>query len=331
MIDNLKDLELKYPTRLSHNELKQNIKQIYEKYIRRKEEAILDSVAIAAGLSIEMLQERINPQILEAFRLQYPNLDMENLSSYSSEELQGIVNGIKGKYFEILIRDKLNSGDWIGDLHLEEGQQAILAESATQPGWDLKIVDADGNIIDHLQAKATDSIAYIKEALEKYDYPIIATDEAAEKLVDQIDEKIIDSNISDAAVENVTEETVGEMSESFLEDFFDHFNPLIPLAIIAITESSKVITGKYTLQKAIARSKNRTLKSMVSLGVGSIFAALDFGTISIPSSILTRFAIDRQENICFSSKLLKLHTIWLKKVISESNNEKTYFTLANSG
>lgn len=277
MINNLRDLELKYSTRLSHNKLKQNIKQIYQQYIRRKEEAILDSVALSAGLSIEMFQEKIDPQILEALRLQYPNRSIDSISSYSSEQLQGIVNGVKGKYFEVILRDKLNAGEWVGNLHLEEGQQAILAESATQPGWDLQIVDSDGNVINPLQAKATESAAYIKEALERCpNINIIATDEGAEKVIDQFTDRVIDSNISDATIEVATEEAVGEMSETFSEDFFDYFNPLMPLAIIGITEGYKVIIGKYTFQKAIERSKNRALKSIASLSIGSILVALVF-------------------------------------------------------
>lgn len=312
MVNNLKDLRSKYAINLSQDEIKQKVKHIYDKYIKRRQEAILDAAAIAAGLSVEMVQERINPQISEALRLQYPNLDIKDVPS---ENLQGVVNGVKGKYFEILLRDKLNSGEWVGDLHLEEGQQAILAESSTQPGWDIKIVDSDGEVIEPLQAKATDSVAYIKEHFERYpDIRVVATDEVAEKFGDQASSQVIDSDIPDSVIENSTQEAIDEVSESFLEDFFDHFNPLLPLTMIVGTEGYRVLIGKYTWQKAINKSKSRVSKSMASSGVGAILAALDFGIISIPSSVSVRFIIDREENMYFLSKLLKQYNVSLKRI-----------------
>ena len=313
MINNLEELKLKYSHNLSKDKIKQEIRYIYDKYIKRKQDTILDIISITTALSIEILQERINPQILEAIKLQYPNLDIENFSYYSSEQLQGIVNGVKGKYFEILVRDKLNSGERIGNLLLEENQKAILAESSTQPGWDLQIVDSNGKVIEFLQLKAVDSMAHIKEAIERYpNIDVIATDEVAEKFTNQLSSQIIDSDISDTALESTTKKAIGEISESFLEDFFDHFNPLIPLAIIGITESYRVIIGKYTFQRAIHKSKNRAFKSMASLGVGAMLSTLNFGAAAIPSSVLIRLAIDRQENTYFLSKLLKSHSVSLK-------------------
>ena len=45
--------------------------------------------------------------IREAFERQFPGMSVESLAGSSPEYLQGIVNGVKGKYFEILIRDRL--------------------------------------------------------------------------------------------------------------------------------------------------------------------------------------------------------------------------------
>ena len=312
MLNNLKDLKSKYAVNLSQDEIKQKIKHIYGEYMKRRQETILDAAAIAAGLSVEIIQERVDPQILEALRLQYPNL---NIKEIPPENLQGVVNGVKGKYFEVLLRDKLNSGEWVGDLHLEEGQKAILAESSTQPGWDIKIVDSNGEVIELLQAKATDSVAYIKEHLERYpDIRVVATDEVAEKFVDQASSQVIDSDILDSVIENSTQEAIDEVSESFLEDFFDHFNPLIPFTMIVGSEGYRVIIGKYTLQKAINKSKSRVLKSIASSGVGAILAVLGFGIISIPSSAFVRFVIDRRKNMYFLSKLLKQYNVSLKRI-----------------
>lgn len=55
----------------------------------------------------------------------------------------------------------------MGDIHLEPGQVAALAESATQPGWDLQILNADGTVAGELQLKATDSLSKEKSKYEE--------------------------------------------------------------------------------------------------------------------------------------------------------------------
>ena len=50
----------------------------------------------------------------------------------------------------------------------------------SQPGWDIQILNADGTVDQVLQAKATESVSYVKEALEKYpDIEIVTTEEVA--------------------------------------------------------------------------------------------------------------------------------------------------------
>ena len=91
---------------------------------------------------------------------------------------KGFLSAWKGKYFEVLVRDELNAGEWVGDIHLEPGQTALLAESAIQPGWDLQIINSDGSVAQELQLKATESLSYVKEALERYpDIGVLTTDE----------------------------------------------------------------------------------------------------------------------------------------------------------
>ena len=109
------------------------------------------------------------------------------MAGRSPEELAGFVNGWKGKLFEVDVRDRLNAGEWVGDLHLEPSQTAQLAASATQPGWDLAIYDSHGAVVDQLQLKATDSLAYVKHALEQYPgIHVLTTAEVAQGVEDQL-------------------------------------------------------------------------------------------------------------------------------------------------
>lgn len=75
------------------------------------------------------------------------------IENYDDAELTGIVNGIKGKLFELRYVDYLNDG------HIPDGYQAILAESATNPGWDIAVLGADDSVAEEIQLKATDSVS----------------------------------------------------------------------------------------------------------------------------------------------------------------------------
>lgn len=107
-------------------------RQLYQRYIKEREETLLDAAASAASIQALFLADevdysQITPQMEEAFHLAYPDMDIGQLSGRDPEQLQGVLNGWKGKYFEVLVRDRLNDGEWAGDIHLELGQKAVLA------------------------------------------------------------------------------------------------------------------------------------------------------------------------------------------------------------
>ena len=140
-------------------------------YRTRKERAILELAALAADVSADNimnlgLEPGSAPQLLEAFELQYPHQSVERLREATEGQLQGWANGVKGKYFELLVAEKLNAGETVGDIKLLSGEVAKLAESTTQAGWDLAIVDEAGETVEEVQLKATDSLGYVKDALE---------------------------------------------------------------------------------------------------------------------------------------------------------------------
>lgn len=100
----------------------------------------------------------VDPRVIEAFHRQFPNMG-DSLSAFvrqhanNSDALRGVVSGIKGKLFELDYLEYLNHG------HLPAGCTAELAEAANQPGWDIVVHNAQGHVIDHLQAKASPTSA----------------------------------------------------------------------------------------------------------------------------------------------------------------------------
>jgi len=181
---------------------------LYVKYVRQRKEDIIDSIAVGYALEIitdgdEVDIDGMPDNVRQAFEQAFPNVPIETLNERSPEELGHLVNAWKGKLFEVEVQDQLNAGLQVGDWQLENGQRAELAESATQPGWDLKIVDEDGQVVDTFQLKSTDSDSYINYALERYpDVPIVATSDIA----NHADESVSVANISN-------EETTSQVND----------------------------------------------------------------------------------------------------------------------
>lgn len=131
---------------------------------------LLDTLVVG-GVSLATIvsnPSRVPADIEKAFELAYPGLAGAGESFADAadrlppEDLVGLVSGVKGKLFEVQLAAHLNDGN------LPDGLRAELAGSATQPGFDIQIVDEHDQVVDVLQAKATEAVAYVQEALERY-------------------------------------------------------------------------------------------------------------------------------------------------------------------
>ncbi len=278
--------------------MKENLRRLYDEYVKKRQQAVLEAAAAAAAVHALFLADRIDtsqitPQMEEAFRLAFPGKDIASLYEYSPEQLEGVVSAWKGKYFEVLVRDQLNSGEWVGDLHLEPGQVAVLADSPSQTGWDLQILNPDSSVAYELQAKATESLGYVKEALEKYpDIQVIVTDEALQNGTEALG-GVFNSGISDDAI---TEQIISPMESLFdtpWENLCETVLPFLPFILIVGSEGRMYMLGKKSAEQVLSGIVERSIKSGVSIGVGGLVAMMDGGLLSIPASILTRLGIDR--------------------------------------
>jgi hypothetical protein len=284
----LDDLHKKY----KHNDANR-INSIYEQYVKRKKESLKDSISAAAAVSSIFLNDGIDfdaltPQMREAFNISFPNKNIGNLELLDSEQLTGVLSNWKGKLFEIQVRDKLNSGELVGDIQLETGQYAELAEELNQPGWDLQIFNSDGAIAEALQLKATNSLSYINQAFEKYpDIDIISTSEISEMHSD-----LINSNISLEELEANLTEPLDPLFDSFGESVLDTFLPGLPFLIIALGEGRKVFVDKQTSDAMVNNILDRGLKTGISIGIGTIISWLT-GTwwIGTAATVYSRMAM----------------------------------------
>lgn len=171
----------------------------------RNKKELLDLLVVGGVTLSEIVRDPAETpvDVQRAFELAYPNLAersitfAEAVDRLPAEHLVGLVNGVKGKLFEIELVEHLNSGA------LPEGLHAELASSASQPGYDIRILDREGLVVDVLQAKATASTAYVREALERYpDIDVTTTSEVYAQLVALGQAaNVSDSGLSEAALQ----------------------------------------------------------------------------------------------------------------------------------
>ena len=105
---------------------KEALHDLAQEYRSQSERQILDVAALAADVPLYRvtnlgLEPDADPQLLEAFRRQYPNVSPESLIGSSEERLSGLANGVKGKYFK----------SWCAIVSTLE---SVLANSSWSPG-----------------------------------------------------------------------------------------------------------------------------------------------------------------------------------------------------
>ena len=174
------------------------------------------------------------------------------------------------------------------------GEVAELAEKTDQEGWDLRILDQARNVIEELQTKATESLSYVKEALEKYPgIRVITTQELEDEAAGMGESGSAD--ITDANLEAVVEGQLSEWGEGSITDMlhqgaeagFDAV-PFASAALIGATETGRVLMGRSTVKESLKRGGARLIRSAAYTAIGLAPAAVGAGIISIPTAMAFR-------------------------------------------
>ena len=233
---------------------------------RRRKDELLDLLVVGGITLSQALRDpaSVPENVQQAFALAYPNLaQTETISDavarMSSDELVGLVSGVKGKLFELELVDHLNNGG------LPDGYHAEIADSATQPGWDIRVLDEHGQVSELLQAKATESVQYVQEALQRYpDIDVTTTTEVHAQLTALgLAENVHGSGISEAALQAKVEAAAAHSDAAF--DASDLVPSSIGLAVIALSVFMK---KDASLREKGEHFGQRSAKAGVSAGVG---------------------------------------------------------------
>lgn len=253
--------------------------------------AVLGGYSVADILAGQVHDSDIDPEVIRAFHLQYPNaggfVDFVRSHSGDDDALAGTICGIKGKLFETEYVEWLNHG------HLPEGAVAELASSPTQEGWDVVIKDSSGHVLDQLQLKATESLSYIKEALAAHpDIDVVTTHD----VFDHLDVSGIADHVTVAEFSNgqLTEHVHDQIQAAEMTPEF-HF-PLIAFGIIALQTYRSHKRGETTAIQAVKSGFNRGWRSTVCRGA-AYAATLISGEpiVGLPVAVLTRVGFGRSD------------------------------------
>lgn len=267
-------------------------------YLKKRSESLLDAAML--GLAFDSLFSAptidlslVTPEMYKAWELAYPNVPLESLAGRSLEELGGAINGWKGKLFEVEVERRLEAGEWVGDLHLEQGQRVEIADKVNQPGWDIQILDENGRVEDLLQLKATDSVSYVKAALDRYpDTPIIATSEVADRLA---------GNHSVASADISNSDLTGQVTDPLANAATEHADIVLagmaPLTVIVATETWKVLTARASIDQALASGGGRAAKGAVAAGFGAVATLIGGPVLGMVVTFLARLGLETQGSV----------------------------------
>ncbi len=278
-------------------------------YQRRYQREILELSAIAAeGVQNVWnlgLEPELDPQVWEAFQLQYPNETTDSLreSIASSVNPEGTIDGwergIRGKYFEILVRDELKAGESVGDIKLGPGEDVVLAENPTEDGWDLNIVYEDGNSIRKVSLKAVQEFDDVEDALEEYpEYPVMTTaDHESEAIANEMvsstshnREDLVE--VVRGQIDEVTEGAAEDLAEQGLEIAFDSI-PLASLPIIVGTEIWNMRKNGHSFKEALRMSRGRLVRAGVYSTIEAAVNSTPAAPVSIPVTMALRLTQTR--------------------------------------
>jgi len=154
---------------------------------RRRKDQLLDLLVVGGVTLSQALREpaSVPENVQQAFALAYP--DPAQTESFS--------DAVERMSSDELV-DHLNSGG------LPDGYHAEIADSATQPGWDIRVLDEHDQVSELLQANATESAHSVQEALQRYpDIDVTMTTEVHAQLVALgLAENVHNSGISEAVL-----------------------------------------------------------------------------------------------------------------------------------
>ena len=233
---------------------------------------VLDTVAIGGEtLHTYLRRGEVPEEIQRAYEGAYPTLASEidfldRVQELEGMALIGLVSGVKGKLFELQYVDYLNQGA------LPDGYQAFISDNPINPGWDIGIRGPNDQVKDLIQLKATESVGYVQQALERYPHiDVVTTSEVHAQLLTQgMADQVIDSGIT---LDDVHADVYGAISAGDIA--MDWSPPLVAIALIAFSSYSRQSMDEFDRSREFG---NRSTQAYLAYLAGGAVAVAS-GTV----------------------------------------------------
>jgi hypothetical protein len=230
--------------------------------------AIVGGTAVADIIAGKISESQIPQDVLDAFHAQYPQNGsfVESVQHLGGNpaQLRGLISGVKGKLFELDYVHWLNSGQ------LPASQLAEIATHANNPDWDVVIKDAHGHVNELLQLKATETLDYVRQAIEAHpDIDVVVPHELYEKLGDhpELISHVIDGHQNLTELNDHVADAAGHADEAAL-----HFHlPIIAIGFAIGQNFVRYRQRRVTLAEAVRNATERGAVSVIAVGAGWAF------------------------------------------------------------
>lgn len=245
---------------------------------------VFATVAMAYLLAgeYEKLDGPIGEAFLHAIRLRWSSqlgsdASVEEIAArfqeYDSQELEGALNTIKGKMFEILVTDRENSDDdpWLASMHTDE----------SFPGSDIVFDNPEtGERIEvSLKAVSEDNTQIIEHALARYpDTPIMATDEVARLYEDN--NLVFGSGFSHEELQDITEDNLDKLLSSIRK--VDEQQVAIGGVVVGTTAALWPFVMAYLKRRITRKQLERVCEHVLGKSAVSLVSRISYAALFGP-------------------------------------------------
>lgn len=244
-------------------------------------------VGVEAALAAMMIDQHPSGILVDAFEGAYPGLASSHsltehyntLLQHGERSVEGFIHGLRGKLFELRLPSVLEERF--------PGFEFKLAESATQPGWDLVAVNAEGVEI-FVQAKTgASSISGFVEAMQEGDAPhwFAVTQEVHDVIVGahpELADRLIETDISTLHLDEEAHSALATVAENLDIDVPDALTDLLPYVgelVLGARLVVDIVRNEQSLAAMPRGDKNRlhgvrALTLMARFGVSTVLTTL---------------------------------------------------------
>jgi hypothetical protein len=256
--------------------------------------AVIGGVSLADILAGKIAQSQIPANVIAAFHAQFPNhassfIQAVNHLAGDPEKLAGLVNGVKGKLFE------MDYVHWLNNGHLPVGWTADLAHHANNPTWDVVIHDAHGHISELIQNKAVETLASAREAIAAHpDIHVALTHELFAQAAAQPElmGHVIDGQVTLHELNGQVADAVSGAEGADIPFHFPVFGPLLAIGF-AVGQNVKMYrNGNISLDECMHNVRERGLLTVLASAGGWATTLLSGEPlVGLPVSIVIRLGV----------------------------------------